>query len=182
MLRSSAAIATVGVIACPYIANAAAKTATIWWTQGFVEEEDVATKSVVAEYEKASGNKIDLSTGGDVPDIVTANPPEIVALYAYQDKLVDLSGVVETQKALYSETGLLSASCYNSATKRRSYYGAPYIGAALPMRFWKSLVEKAGFKVADIPKTWDAYWDFFKGCRTSCAIRVRATSTASAFR
>ena len=26
----------------PYIANAAATTATVWWVQGFAQEEDVA--------------------------------------------------------------------------------------------------------------------------------------------
>jgi multiple sugar transport system substrate-binding protein len=33
----------------------------------------------------------------------------------------------------------------------------------LPNHVWKSLVEKAGYKIEDMPKTWDAYYDFFKG-------------------
>ena len=45
----------------PYIANAAATTATVWQVQGFFPEEDAAFKKVVADYEKASGNKIDYS-------------------------------------------------------------------------------------------------------------------------
>ena len=60
-LRSSLALAVAGSVARPYIANAAATTATMWWAQGFVQDEDVALKKVVADYEKASGNKIDLS-------------------------------------------------------------------------------------------------------------------------
>jgi len=32
----------------------------------------------------------------------------------------------------------------------------------LPNHIWRSLVEKAGYKSEDIPKTWDAYYDFFK--------------------
>ena len=32
----------------------------------------------------------------------------------------------------------------------------------LPNHIWRSLVEKAGYKMEDIPKTWDAYYDFFK--------------------
>lgn len=178
VLRTGAALTSVSVLGRPYIANADAKTATIWWTQGFAQEEDISFKKIVADYEKASGNTIDLSlipyapyrqkvvsaiTSGDVPDVFVANPAEFVALYAWQDKLVDLSDVVETQNAQYSETALLSAKCYNSVAKRRSYYGAPVNGATLPMHIWKSLVEKAGYKMEDIPKTWDAYWDFFKG-------------------
>ena len=38
VLRSSLAVAAAGTLARPYIANAAAKTATAWWTQGFAEE------------------------------------------------------------------------------------------------------------------------------------------------
>ena len=177
VLRSSVGLVAAGTVTRPYIANAAAKTATVWWTQGFAQEEDVSTKKVIADYEKASGNTIDLSispyvperqkiisaiTSGEVPDIVSANQAEIAALYAYQDKLVDVSDVVETQKAQFSDTALLSANCYNSVTKRRSYYGVPYVGATLPFHIWNSLVEKAGFKLADAPKTWDAFWDFFK--------------------
>ena len=45
----------------PSIASAAAKTATVWWAQGFVPEEDDAFKEMVAAYEKQSGNKIDYS-------------------------------------------------------------------------------------------------------------------------
>ena len=32
----------------------------------------------------------------------------------------------------------------------------------LPNHVWRPLVEKAGYKMEDIPKTWDAYYDFFK--------------------
>src|SRR5260370_21199406 len=32
----------------------------------------------------------------------------------------------------------------------------------IPFHIWKSLVEKAGFKISDIPNTWDAFLDFFK--------------------
>lgn len=34
VLRSSAAFATISAIGSPYIANAAAKTARVWWTPG----------------------------------------------------------------------------------------------------------------------------------------------------
>jgi multiple sugar transport system substrate-binding protein len=178
MLRASLGLATGAALARPHIANAAAKTATVWWVQGFAQEEDVAFRKAVADYEKASGNTLDYSiipyaperqkivsaiTSGDVPDMFTANPAEIVALYAWQGKLVDVSDVVETQKSQFSETALLSAQCYNNVTKRRACYGVPITGAVLPNHIWKSLVEKAGYKIEDIPKTWDAYYDFFKG-------------------
>jgi ABC-type glycerol-3-phosphate transport system substrate-binding protein len=61
VLRSSAALAAAGALSRPFVANAAAKTAETWWIQGFAQEEDIAFKKVVADYEKASGNKIDYS-------------------------------------------------------------------------------------------------------------------------
>ena len=44
VLRSSAALAATGTLARPFIANAAATTATVWWVQGFAEEEDISFK------------------------------------------------------------------------------------------------------------------------------------------
>src|SRR5689334_17612570 len=177
VLRSSLAVAAAGTLARPYIANAATTTAEAWWPQGFVPEEDTAIKKVVADYQKQSGNTIDLSImpfapqrqkivaavqSGIVPDVFRNNPDEIVALYAWDDKLLDVSDVVETQKEEYTETSLLNTYCYNNATKKRSFYGVPYTTATLPNHVWRPLVEKAGYKLEDIPKTWDAYYDFFK--------------------
>ena len=177
VLRGALGTLASGAVVRPYIANAAATTATMWWAQGFAQEEDISLKKIVADFEKTSGNTIDLSiipfaperqkiisamTSGAVPDLFNANPAEIVALYAWDDKLVDVSDVVETQKARFSETALLSASCYNNAVKARQIYGVPVVSAAFINHVWKPLVEKAGFKVEDIPDTWDAYYDFFK--------------------
>src|SRR5437764_13290803 len=177
ILRSSAALVAAGTLARPYIANAQAKTAEVWWPQGFVPEEDTAIKKIAADYEKASGNKIDLSITpfapqrqkivaamqtGVVPDAMVNNPGEIIALHAWEDKLVDVTDVVETQKSLYTETALLNTFCYNSKAKKRAYYGVPLTQDVLPNHIWRPLVEKAGFNMEDVPKTWDAFYDFFK--------------------
>ena len=181
LLQRSAGLAAGAVLARPYIANAAAQTAVVWWAQGFVPEEDIGFKKIVGEYEKASGNTIELSivpfaperqkiisavTSGDVPDLFQNNPAEIIALFAYQGKLVDVSDVVDTQKEEFTKTALLNSYVYDNVEKKRSYYGVPYQTAVLPNHVWRSLVEKAGYKISDIPKTWDAYYDFFKGVQT----------------
>src|SRR5499425_1727263 len=131
VLRGSAALGAAQALGFPHVAKAAATTATMWFSQGFVQDEDVALRKAVADYEKASGNKIELSvipfaperqkiisaiTSGVVPDIVDSNPGEILTLYAWQDRWVDVSDVVETQKAQYSETALLSSQAYNNVT------------------------------------------------------------------
>ena len=60
LLRNSVGFAA-GALARPYIANAAATTVETWWNQGFIPEEDAAFRALVADYEKASGDKIDYS-------------------------------------------------------------------------------------------------------------------------
>jgi multiple sugar transport system substrate-binding protein len=172
-------LAAAGTLARPFIANAQAKTATVWWQQGFVPEEDASLKKTVAAYEKASGNKIDLSitpfgplmqkmvsavTSGDVPDVMLhdAGSQNFVPQNAWHDKLVDLSDVVEPQKSQLHPTAYLAAQYYNSVTKKRGFYLAPFKINATPVHVWGSLVEKAGYKLADAPKSWDAFFDFFK--------------------
>src|ERR1700732_3224800 len=177
VLRGSASLLAAGSVTRPYIANAAATTAEVWWIQGFVPEEDAAFKKIVADYEKASGNRIDYSimpyaplrqkivaavTSGVVPDLFQNTPAEIIALYAWQDKLVDVSDVVETQREEYTETALLTVRCYNNVEKKRSIYGVPYTVGASMNHIWRPLVEKAGYQISDLPKTWDAFSDFFK--------------------
>src|SRR6266536_2205657 len=146
-LYRSLALAAAGSVARPYTATEAATNATMWWAQGFVQDEDVALKKVVADYEKASGNKIDLSiipfaperqkiisavTSGVVPDLFNSNPNEILAQYAWKDQWVDVTDVVETQKAHYHPTALLAAQAYNNVTKKRSFYGVPVVASVVP--------------------------------------------------
>src|SRR5215813_2930785 len=100
VLRSSLGVAAAGALARPYIANAAATTATVWWTQGFAQEEDISIKKIFADYEKASGNTLDYSivpyapmrqkivsamTSGVVPDVFPNQPAETIALLAWND-------------------------------------------------------------------------------------------------
>lgn len=171
-------LAGASVLSLPYIANAAATTATVWQVQGFVPEEDEAFRRTVADYEKASGNKIDYSimpfmalnqkaisalTSGDVPDLIFHTAPEtILPQNAWNDRLADMTDVVDTQKDKLSHVALQCASYYNSTKKARSFYLAPTAQACEPFHIWGDLVEKAGFKLSDAPKTWDAFWDFFK--------------------
>ena len=177
VLRASLGLAAAGSLARPYIANAQAKTAQVWWVQGFIPQEDEAFRKLCADYEKASGNKLDYSiipfaplrqkfisaiTSGVVPDLANPAFGPYLAQQAWDDKLVDVSDVIEGQKAHYSEAALLTTNCYNSVTKQRSYYGIPWAGGVTPFHIWRDLVEKAGYKVSDIPDRWDAFIDFFK--------------------
>jgi multiple sugar transport system substrate-binding protein len=181
VLRSSLAVAAAGTLARPYIANAAATTAELWWVQGFAQEEDIAFKAMVADYEKASGNQIDYSilpfaamrqkeiaavTSGVVPDIINVGDYFFGVLSAWNDQLVDLTDVIETQKSLFTPTALQTVNAYNNALKKRGYYMIPHRMGVIPFHVWRSLLDKAGYKPADIPQTWDAFIDFFQLVQT----------------
>src|SRR5215469_298273 len=176
LLRAPLALAAAGNLARPYVANAAATTAAVWWAQGFVQEEDVAFKKMVADYEKASGNKIDYSiipfapmrqkavsaiTAGVVPDIMELADFSFLPLNAWDDKLVDVTDIVEPAKSQYIDAALRATYTYNNVTKKRAYYAVPMKCSAVPFNIWRSLIEKAGYNLEDIPKTWDAFLDFF---------------------
>src|SRR6476620_4607936 len=176
VINGSIGFLAMAPLARPHIANAAASTAVVWQVQGFVPEEDAAFRKTVADYEKASGNKIDLSvmpfqalnqkaisaiTGGDVPDLIFHDAPAtILPQNAWNDKLVDVSDVVDTYRSNLTESALLNSSFYNSVTKKRAFYLCPVKQGATPFHVWGDLVEKAGFKMSDLPDTWDKYWEF----------------------
>jgi multiple sugar transport system substrate-binding protein len=177
LLKNTVGLVAGTAIARPFVANAEATTATVWWVQGFAQEEDTAFKNMVAEYEKISGNRIESSivpfaamrqkeiaavTSGDVPDVINVGDYYFAVLGAWNNQLEDLSDVIETQKSLFTPTSLSTVYAYNNATKKRSYYMIPHRAAVVPFHIWKSLVEKAGYKTSDIPKTWDSFLDFFK--------------------
>jgi len=205
-LRGSMSAAASATIARPFLAHAAATTISVWWPQGFVKEEDIGFRAVVEGYEKASGNKVDHTlipfaplmqkivgalTIGDVPDVMSHDtaPQTVIPQNAWNDKLVDLTDVVGAQKAHYHPTALLASQYYNNVTKKRSVYYAPFKTSVSPFHIWNSLVEKAGYRISDAPKTWDAFWDFFKpmqkklrdkGMRGVYALGLQPTTTGPA--
>jgi multiple sugar transport system substrate-binding protein len=182
-LRGSLSIAALGALSRPWIAKAAAKTAVVWVVQGFVPEEDAAFRKTVDDYEKLSGNKIEFSimpfqalnqkaisalTSGSVPDLIFHDAPAtILPQNAWNDKLVDVSDIVEANRPVLSETSILNSSFYNNTTKKRSFYLAPVKQAVAPIHIWGDLITKAGLKLSDAPKTWDAFWNFFKPTQTA---------------
>ena len=185
VLAGAVGLAAAGALARPYIANAQAKTAVgMGRIRASSRAEDAAFKKTVEDYEKASGNKIDLQRhavhgaepeddlGADQrrragPDLPSTRPSYILPQNAWNDKLVDVSDVVEPYRVEAErerdaqldllqqrhEEAQLTTCARSSRAPRRS-------------TIWGDLVEKAGFKMTDIPKTWDDVWKFFKPVQT----------------
>lgn len=182
LLRGSLALAAGSTLARPFVANAAATTASIWLAQGFIPEEDAAFRAMVADYQKASGNTIDYTIipfaplrqkmvsameAGVVPDMMETADFNFLYLNAWKGNLLDVSDVFEVQKENWCQNAIDCSFAYNDTAKKRSYYQVPWKTAAVPFRFWKSLVDKSGQKIADIPKTFDGFVDFFRPVQDS---------------
>src|SRR5260370_8321624 len=150
VLRGSVGLAAAVTFASPYIGKAQAKTASVLWVQGFVKEEDEAFKNLVAAYEKASGNKIEFSlipfgpamqkivaglTSGDTPDIMFHDIADqaVVPQNTWNDKLIDVSDVVDTQKDKFHPTALLASRYYNNLPNQHAFTYLPLKHAVLPL-------------------------------------------------
>ena len=156
---------------------------TIWWTKGFYPEEDEAIKQIVAQWEKKSGYPVELLFFNDneslkitLLETVTAEkPPDIVYNYelefgisprlAWEDKLADVSDVIEPVKSLYTETALASVYLNNNVAKKRSYYAVPIQQQTVHIHYWQDLLQEINLKKSDIPNEWDKFWQFWQNAQ-----------------
>jgi multiple sugar transport system substrate-binding protein len=177
------ALGTLGMVGAAALVRpkraSAAKEVTVWWTQGFYEQENKAIIDSMADWEKRTGTKVNLSIingpdvitkliagmqVGDVPDLVHSVTGDrfLVPRAAWNDQLEDVSDVLESQKSEFIPTAIAASRYYNSRLKKYSVYSVPIKCSSMLNSVWRPMVEEAGFTDADIPKTQDAYYDFFQ--------------------
>jgi multiple sugar transport system substrate-binding protein len=157
----------------------AGEPVTVWWTQGFYEAENQAVIDAMKNWEKTSGTKVNLTIMngadliskviaamqvGDVPDLVHSVTGDrfLVPRAAWDDKLVDVSDVIDSQKHEFHQTALDNSHYYNQVQKKYSYYSVPIKCGTLMEESWRPMIEEAGFSDSDMPKNQDAYYDFFQ--------------------
>ena len=152
---------------------------TIWWTQGHYAEETETIKQVVAQWEKKSGIKTELTiyTEDDIlkqtqSALAAGKPPDILfdhradstvsPSWAWEGKLVDVSEVIEPVKDLYNSSAIASVYLYNNVAKKRAYYAVPIKQHSLHIHYWRDMLADIGLSEQDIPKKWDAFWEFWQ--------------------
>src|SRR5262245_33396456 len=74
----------------------------------------------------------DLAPPGLKEGPVPNGPRGAAPLWACQDRLVDVSDVVEPQKAKMAPAATAAAHCYNETEKQRSFYSVPHASAVRP--------------------------------------------------
>ena len=197
VFRGSLGLAAAGTLARPYIANARPGPRPCGGRRASSPRR-TRRSQMVADYEKASGNTIDYSivpfaplmqkivsalTSGDVPDLIShdVNDAVIVPQNAWNDKIVEVTDVVEAQKIRISSDCLSRFAILQQRQEAAQLLSDPIQDRGVPFHIWSSLVEKGGGKVADAPKTWDAFWDYLQAdADRSCATRACAASIRSA--
>lgn len=159
-------------------AAAAQETVTVWFTKGFYKGEDDALMAVVDKFQKKTGVKVDLSLYAtedcvtkSVGAVQAGTPPDVgfcttydfrtTGQWAYEGKLEDVTDVIEPMKGEFQPQALATTMLMNGKTGKKAYYAFPVQQQMMHITYWKDMLEEAGFKESDIPKTWNGYWDFW---------------------
>jgi len=158
---------------------AAQEKLTVWWVKGFYKAEDDALFAAIKKFEeKNKGIKIELSQypiQDMIPKTVAAldsgNPPDVAyadvydfqvtAKWAYDDKLEDISSVIDPMRAKFEPAALSTTFLYDNVAQKRAYYAFPIKQQTMHIQYWKDMLAEAGFKESDIPKDWKGYWSFW---------------------
>ena len=81
--------------------------------------------------------------------------------WAYEDRLVDLTEVLGAFLALFDRDLLERVTLLNGRTGGHGLYALPMGRITNHVHVWRSLLERAGFALTDIPKEWAAFWSFW---------------------
>jgi multiple sugar transport system substrate-binding protein len=172
-----AAMAATGVLTSGIAA--AQEKVTVWWAKGFYKAEDDALFAAIKKFEaKYPKIKVDLSLYAPqeaIPKAVAAldanNPPDVAygdvydfqvtAKWAYEDKLEDVSSIIDSLRSKFEPNALSTTFLFNNAAQKRAYYAYPIKQQTMHIQYWKDMLADAGFKESDIPKDWKGYWDFW---------------------
>ncbi len=149
----------------------------VWWEESYYSEEDRALAELVAAFERKTGKKVELVRiqrdarkeveaaleAGRPPDFLwgfggTTDPAE---QWAYEDRLAELDEALGPLKDLFDADLLDYATLPNGRTGKRALYVLPMGRNSNYVHVWKSLLERAGFTLADIPKEWEPFWSFW---------------------
>jgi multiple sugar transport system substrate-binding protein len=175
IMRRKAIVLAAAVALTPLGARAA--DLVVWWEQGFYPQADEALAEIVAAFEQRTGKRVELVqiAQDEVYDRVQASlgagqPPDFLfgttseswaAQWAYDDQLTDLGGTLGPVLNLFDADVVAGATMLNGKTGRRGLYVMPMARGSNHIHVWSSLLQSAGFTLADVPRDWGAFWSFW---------------------
>jgi multiple sugar transport system substrate-binding protein len=175
-MRVRAVALAVALVLAPLGVRAA--DLVVWWEKGSYPEEDAAVRETVAAFERKTGKRVELvldtqerlsgaladalEAGRGAPDFVfTVAIIPAFDRWAYEDRLVDLTDVLGPEASLFDKDALDGGTVLDGTTGRRGLYMLPVGLETHHVHVWKSLLERAGLTLADIPKEWEPFWSFW---------------------
>jgi multiple sugar transport system substrate-binding protein len=157
--------------------GAQAADLVIWWEQGFYPQEDQAVREIIAAFEQKTGKQVELVqpaqdevfdrvqaalAAGQPPDFLYSIPSSNwTARWAYDGRLVDLEDALGRSLDLFDADTIEASTLLDGKIGRRGLYALPMGRNSNHIHVWNSLLERAGFTLADIPKEWEAFWSFW---------------------
>jgi multiple sugar transport system substrate-binding protein len=157
---------------------AAQESIVVYFQKGFYSAEDKAVDELVEKFTKKTGVKVELSRYAPqemIPKTVAAldsgAPPDMVygdvfdfqvaGKWAFEGRLEDVSDIINPMKDKFLPNTIETTYMWNDKAKKRAYYAFPVKRQTMHIQYWKDMLQEAGFKESDIPKTWKAYFDFW---------------------
>ena len=100
---------------------------------------------------------------------------------ALDDRLVNLAHAIGGLSNLFDPNVLNALTLPNATTGQKALYGLPSGRLTNYLHVWKSLLERGGFTLADIPREWNAFWAFWcEQVQPPCVVPQTARYGASA--
>jgi multiple sugar transport system substrate-binding protein len=174
-MRVGAFVVAAAIVMAPLGAQGA--DLVVWWEEGYYPQEDEAVRETIAAFERDTGKQVELVfyPQAELPDEIEAameagRPPDFafgsrIAAYitewAFEDRVVDLTDTVGFFSDLFDPDALAWYTLLNHTTGQRALSALPMGRTSNHVHIWKSLLEQAGFTLADIPHEWAAFWSFW---------------------
>jgi multiple sugar transport system substrate-binding protein len=149
----------------------------VWWEEGFYAQEDEAVREIIASFEQDTGKQVELVfyPQAELPGQIEAalevgQPPDfafglwlntMIGQWAFDDRLAHLADAVGHFSDQFDPVQLDRAFLLNARTGQKALYALPMGKNGNYIHVWKSLLEQAGFTLADVPKEWESFWSFW---------------------
>jgi multiple sugar transport system substrate-binding protein len=148
----------------------------VWWERTFYAQGNEAVREIVAAFEQHTGKQVELVQpeeseimervesalqAGSPPDFLfSVSMGTSADRWAYDGRLVDLTGVLSPVLDLF-DADTIEVSTLRDKAGQRGLYALPMGRFSNNLHVWNSLLERAGFSLADIPQGWEAFWSFW---------------------
>jgi ABC-type glycerol-3-phosphate transport system substrate-binding protein len=157
--------------------GARAADLVVWWEGEFFAGEDDAVREMMAAFEKITGKRVELVqySQDDMPvraltALEVGHPPDFLfgtttdayySHWAHEGWLADIADALGPFTAQFDKDALERATLLDATTGRHGLYALPMARFTNHVHVWTSLLERAGFTLADVPKQWEPFWAFW---------------------